>query len=1800
MRFLFVLLVALHFTVSLQAQWTGLGAGGSATDVSNSANYANGTSDLGSLSSIVSGTYALDASTGFTTGTNGLDLGFTANSPGTSVTIGDGTGSAVITLGGDLQFTCYGASSAVAPSVCTFGSDIGIDLGGASRVIGTMVPGSTTTVLTPPKVTFNGPITGSGGANPSLTITDAGLYVFNGNMTVSGGLLVQTGTVVLTGLASNAVTISRGAALCGTGTIAGTVSQSGGSSGWASIQPGASAGAVGTLTVNGAVTLNSYCDLVLALNNGAGGTAGTDYSQVRVGGNTNFGGATLDLRPSASFEANATIGATFTVLTLTSGGLSGTVANSNVITSATTKLVTAPSVSGSSVYTFKVTTTSTALTLTLIGIGQDLLNPQIDTAYASSITAYTAGGFEGAFTASGNDSFAPGWSRFPIDGVNAGTITQSTSVVHSGTSSQVLTTTKSMNGHLELAIPIPGGIVAGNNYQATAWVKSAKRYGSISLNVHNSNWWFPSTYAWIDRIVGQQWTQIALRFNAATTDANAYLVVSQFEENSVWVDDVTFKTLVDSDRAAAPSAGNLIRNGSFETGLSGWVGGSVNAAITTGTGLPHGGKCLNFSWYGNTGNRLQSLGLSLPWGYTYTLSFYAKCGTTGQSMPVAIASANNTLLSSTFALTTSWARYSFTFVLPPVPDETVYLSFDPPNTSNVYLDAVQLEAGASATAFAPRATVESQLDIDASNGIYTPGGTVSGTLTLYNNAGTLQNVALRRRVRDLWGNARASDVTWTQPVPASGGTTATFTLPVGIQTGAFRIECDVASDTTPPYAEALYTVAPTVPASTPYGTTLDYNVPSASVYHQGGAGWTKTWAAVDWGTVQTGSAASFSYPWDSSMNTWSAAGLNVLGVLSNAPSWARAFPVGWGWSNPADFNQMTTYATNVVAHYNSQVPVWELENEPNQSEQYADRAGAYAVEAVALMNGALAANPNAKLLLGSITIRDDPAQWLQAVLTAQPALMSINPSTGRPKIYGVSYHFYTADPGIVHRIASTLSGTLATNGLSSLKIWDTEWTPCLNYQSMKRDEIRGVTQWGPSAFRGAAMILQGHVARLGEGEDGSVLYDTYNPGDMANADHKMWMELDRHYRPTFAVQAVLANLIPNPTSPEILTVTNTNGVAGWAYRFTRADNAKVTVLWASDLGSGPISYTLPQDAVVYDMMGNLKGGFSAGQSVSTDIDPIYIVGTSLTAPTNFTLSIAANGQVNLSWTDNASGESGYIIERSTDQSNWTSVTTTGANATSYTDTVSANVTTVFYYRIRATGPAGASPYVVGAVTVTPALSLSPNLAPWYILSGTTGVAPLSISNLLAVSQTVSLVLSATATSGYTAHTSDDVGGPAYSWTDISTTGTALSWSSSKKNDGLSSSLSLGFNFPFYGTNYSTVRVCTNGWISFTESSSTYALNTALPNATTGGASGGAPRAAILPFWYDLNADSSSSIRYKATSASEYVISYNNIRSNVGTNRYTFQVVLRSSGEILLRYQTMASGTTYTVGIQNSTGTQALSLAYNPVSFVKNSFAVRILPASTWASLAQSSVVLAAGETKTVNLNFNTAYLWAGTEYDTTLSLTPLGGATQSYPVQLMVATGLPAPPVIAGPFSQTVNAGAAFNYQISASNSPNSYSAAGLPGGLSLNTATGVISGTVASPGVSNVTLGAINTGGTGTATLNLTALSPLQAWRMQYWGVSSNTGSASDTADPNNDGVPNLIAYALGLGPMDATVGSLPKAGISGGCLTLTFRRMKACTDITYHVLSGFDPGSMSEIWISATVPYSGGDRRKPGRRCL
>ena len=84
--------------------------------------------------------------------------------------------------------------------------------------------------------------------------------------------------------------------------------------------------------------------------------------------------------------------------------------------------------------------------------------------------------------------------------------------------------------------------------------------------------------------------------------------------------------------------------------------------------------------------------------------------------------------------------------------------------------------------------------------------------------------------------------------------------------------------------------------------------------------------------------------------------------------------------------------------------------------------------------------------------------------------------------------------------------------------------------------------------------------------------------------------------------------------------------------------------------------------------------------------------------------------------------------------------------------------------------------------------------------------------------------------------------------------------------------------------------------------------------------------------------------------------------------------------------------------------------------------------------------------------------------------------------------------------------------------------------------------------------------------------LSALQTWRQQYFNSPENTGSGADNGDFDNDGLVNLMEYALGTDPTVANSSQVTVAK-SGNFLTLTYtRRSPADPALAYTVQGSSD----------------------------
>jgi subtilisin family serine protease len=229
--------------------------------------------------------------------------------------------------------------------------------------------------------------------------------------------------------------------------------------------------------------------------------------------------------------------------------------------------------------------------------------------------------------------------------------------------------------------------------------------------------------------------------------------------------------------------------------------------------------------------------------------------------------------------------------------------------------------------------------------------------------------------------------------------------------------------------------------------------------------------------------------------------------------------------------------------------------------------------------------------------------------------------------------------------------------------------------------------------------------------------------------------------------------------------------------------------------------------------------------------------------------------------------------------------------------------------------------------------------------------------------------------GYKWKDSDEVGGPAYNWIEISGIGTPIAFTGDDQNLG---AFNIGFNFPFYGTDFSSFRACTNGWISFTNVDDVEYTNVELPSTA-------APENMIAPFWDDLTFGVSGDAYYHFD-GQRLVIEYKDVPRLSSGGPYSFQIHLYPSGKIEFHYQSMP-GTRLneaTIGIQNETLDIGLTPAFN-VAYVHDNLAIRFESQTPWLSATPNAGTVPAGDSAIVTVGFDAAGL-CGDSYSANLHI----------------------------------------------------------------------------------------------------------------------------------------------------------------------------------------------------------------------
>jgi hypothetical protein len=201
-----------------------------------------------------------------------------------------------------------------------------------------------------------------------------------------------------------------------------------------------------------------------------------------------------------------------------------------------------------------------------------------------------------------------------------------------------------------------------------------------------------------------------------------------------------------------------------------------------------------------------------------------------------------------------------------------------------------------------------------------------------------------------------------------------------------------------------------------------------------------------------------------------------------------------------------------------------------------------------------------------------------------------------------------------------------------------------------------------------------------------------------------------------------------------------------------------------------------------------------------------------------------------------------------------------------------------------------------------------------------------------VSGATTLNVQMTPQGNYACLDNTQAGGPTYNWINA-TDGTAYPLD----DDAFSAAITLPGTFTYFGTDYTTVRINSNGFIFFGATSYTTA-NMILPFE-------GRPNTDAMAFGEDLNpALGTQGTIYGKAIGSQYVIQWHQVQHWASGFPETFQIILDTATDtITYQYNTLSWPDFTSVGLENATGTVGQMYSYRNSANLVAGRAVQFTP-----------------------------------------------------------------------------------------------------------------------------------------------------------------------------------------------------------------------------------------------------------------
>ena len=177
---------------------------------------------------------------------------------------------------------------------------------------------------------------------------------------------------------------------------------------------------------------------------------------------------------------------------------------------------------------------------------------------------------------------------------------------------------------------------------------------------------------------------------------------------------------------------------------------------------------------------------------------------------------------------------------------------------------------------------------------------------------------------------------------------------------------------------------------------------------------------------------------------------------------------------------------------------------------------------------------------------------------------------------------------------------------------------------------------------------------------------------------------------------------------------------------------------------------------------------------------------------------------------------------------------------------------------------------------------------------------------------------------------DGVGAPVYDWVEIapSAGGPGINLN---LGDDQTGHVNLPFTFRYYGSDFTQISICSNGWIAMGYTTSTDWSNSGIPNSD-------GPPNMIAPLWDDLNPAVGGQVCWYSDAANHrLIVEWYQVPYYSGGGSATIQTILfdpayyptlTGDGEIQVNYNNQSNISSCTVGIENSTETVGIQFLYD--------------------------------------------------------------------------------------------------------------------------------------------------------------------------------------------------------------------------------------------------------------------------------